>query len=120
VYVRPFPSGVGKWQISAEGGGLPHWSRTHHELLFESLDGHVMVASYTVEAGAFRADKPGRWTPTPFLTRGFGWDFALAPDGEHVAIAPQADNSAGATQHTTVFIFNFFDELRRLAPVASR
>lgn len=40
VYVRAFPppsSGQsGKWQISNNGGTIPRWSRTGHDLLYQS------------------------------------------------------------------------------------
>ena len=42
VYVRAFPppsSGQGgKWQISNNGGTVPRWSRTGHELVYQSGD----------------------------------------------------------------------------------
>ena len=27
MYVRPFPSGAGKWRISSDGGAQPQWSQ---------------------------------------------------------------------------------------------
>lgn len=34
VYVRPFPSLDGKWQISADGGQEPVWPRSGKELFY--------------------------------------------------------------------------------------
>jgi len=34
VYVRPFPSGDGRWQISSEGGIEPRWSRHGREIVY--------------------------------------------------------------------------------------
>ena len=34
VYVRPFPSGAGRWQVSRTGGDWPRWSRDSSELFF--------------------------------------------------------------------------------------
>ena len=34
VYVRPFPSAEGKWQISTDGGTYPTWSPKRNELFF--------------------------------------------------------------------------------------
>jgi len=34
VYVRDFPSGVNKWQISANGGMAPRWRRDGKEILY--------------------------------------------------------------------------------------
>jgi serine/threonine-protein kinase len=37
VYVRPFPDvDKGRWQVSTNGGGAPHWSRNMRELYFVS------------------------------------------------------------------------------------
>jgi Tol biopolymer transport system component len=118
VYVRPFPGPGGKWQVSAGGGNLPRWSRSRHELLFESNapDNRIMVAPYAVEGDSFRAEKPRVWAERRFLARPMGWDYDLHPDGERVALAPEPDTPAVVKQEKVVFIFNFFDELRRLAP----
>jgi Tol biopolymer transport system component len=122
VYVRPFPGPGGKWQISASGGTLPAWSRARHELFYEALqpDNRVMVASYTTEGDSFRADKPRVWADRQFGLRSVGWDFDLHPDGNRVAIAPAPEAQTATKQDKVVFIFNFFDELRRLAPTARK
>ena len=62
VYVRAFPDKGGKWQISNSGGAYPMWSRNGHELFFETLDNHIMVAAYTVKGDSFVADKPRVWS----------------------------------------------------------
>ena len=38
------------------------WSRNGHELFFETLDNHIMVAAYTVKGDSFVADKPRVWS----------------------------------------------------------
>jgi Tol biopolymer transport system component len=62
VYVRAFPDKGGKWQISNSNGTYPMWSRNGHELFFEALDNHVMVAAYAVKGDSFVADKPRVWS----------------------------------------------------------
>jgi hypothetical protein len=44
--------------------------------------------------------------------------FDVHPDGERFALAPAMQTSAGAKQDHVTVIFNFFDELRRIAPVS--
>jgi hypothetical protein len=39
----------------------------------------------------------------------------LHPDGQRFAVAPAVDES-DVKQDKVIFIFNFFDELRRIAP----
>ena len=119
VYVRPFPGPGGKWRVSTDGGSFPTWSRTRPELFFASPDNHLMVASYTVDADSFKADKPRVWSPRRFMTRP-GRPFDLHPDGERFALVAASENLATVQQDKLVFIFNFFDELRRVAPASTR
>jgi Tol biopolymer transport system component len=120
VYVQPFPGPGGKWQISADGGTFSTWSRTQHELLYRSLDNRIMVASYMVEGNSFRAEKPRLWSEARFVPRETPPMFDLHPDGERVALAAVPETQAEPRQDKVVFIFNFFDELRRIAPVGQR
>ena len=46
--------------------------------------------------------------------------FDLHPDGERFALAPVEQAPSGAKQDQVIFIFNFFDELRRIAPATTR
>ena len=121
VYVRPFPGPGGKLQISNEGGSLPTWSRNKREL-FYGLNGQIMVAAFRVEGDSFRADDPRLWSEGRFQfnDRSPGRMFDLHPDGERFALAPAAQMPNGAKQDKVVFIFNFFDELRRIAPATKR
>ncbi len=65
------------------------------------------------------AEKPRVWSETPVQLRpGTGASFDLHPDGERVAMAPGTAATPSPT-HVTL-IFNFFDELRRLAPAGRR
>ena len=41
-YVRDFPGGGHKWQVSSQGGVQPHWRRDGRELVYLSLDGMLM------------------------------------------------------------------------------
>ena len=51
VYIRPFPAGAGKWQVSSGGGALPHWRRDGKELIFVTLDQQLMAVEVR-ESGA--------------------------------------------------------------------
>ena len=50
VYVRPFPNGDGKWQISPAGGSEPRWRSDGKELFYLTPDGTLM--SVTVKTGS--------------------------------------------------------------------
>ena len=54
VYVRPFPAGDGKWQISREGGSEPHWRGDGKELFYVSGDRRIVAVAVATEGTAFR------------------------------------------------------------------
>jgi serine/threonine-protein kinase len=121
VYVRPFPGPGSKWQISTDGGTYPSWSRTRQELFYSSApDQRIMVASYSVAGDAFRPDKPRLWSDARFTLRPRQRSLDLHPDGERFALSALPASQAAAKQDKVGFIFNFFDELRRVAPAARR
>jgi serine/threonine-protein kinase len=116
IYVRPFPGPGGKWQISTDGGANPMWSRTRNELFYRQLPGnHIMVVSYSVEGNSFKADKPRLWSNRTIQTQpGQRW-LDLHPDGNRFAVSAAPENLSNDSPDKVVFIFNFFDELRRIA-----
>ncbi|HVS87361.1 MAG TPA: protein kinase [Candidatus Acidoferrum sp.] len=57
IYVSPFPSGNGKWQVSSAGGQEPRWRQDGKELFYLSSDGKMMAVA--VKTGAsFEAGSP--------------------------------------------------------------
>ena len=120
VYVRSFPGPGGEWQVSTGGGSMPTWSRSRGELFYAGIDNRIMVSGYAVEGDAFRADKPRIWSDVQFRTRPRNFlsrSFDLHPDGQRFAIAKLVTGSeTQAKLDRVVLVFNFFDELRRLAP----
>jgi Tol biopolymer transport system component len=50
VYVRPFPSGEGKWQISVNGGSEPAWRGDGKELFYLAANQELMAV--TVKTGS--------------------------------------------------------------------
>lgn len=117
VYVRPFPGPGGKWQISTNGALHPTWSRTKPELFYGTPVGQIMVAPYTVDGASLRAEKPRLWSDGRFFVRGQNRMFDLHPDGTRFAIAPGGQDS-GVKNDKVTFLFNFFDYLQKIAPVA--
>jgi serine/threonine protein kinase/Tol biopolymer transport system component len=119
VYVRPFPGPGGRTQISTGGGRYPVWSGAAHELLFETLDGHVMDASYTAKGDTFAAAKPRAWSETRLKDSADSSNYDLAPDGKHLAVFLAGDASSDQKPPTHLtFLLNFFDELQRRAIAA--
>jgi serine/threonine-protein kinase len=119
IYVRPFPGPGGTWLISTAGGITPTWSLTRRELLYRSPENQLMVAAYTASDDSFRAEKPRLWAEGYIGPQTGQRSFDLHPDGERVAVAPEL-GSFDRPQDRLVFIFNFFDELRRMAVAGKR
>jgi Tol biopolymer transport system component len=115
VYVRAFPDKGGKWQISNSDGTYPIWSRTGHELFFETLDNHIMIAAYAVKGDSFVADKPRAWSGKQLggaanATK----NVDLAPDGKRIiALMPAETAEDQKARSHVIFLENFFDEVRR-------
>jgi Tol biopolymer transport system component len=120
VLVRPYPGPGPQTTISTSGGEAPIWSRTRSELLYGTRDRGVMVVNYSVDGGSFRAGQPRPW-PESLLRSGLNVrSFALHPDGNRLAL-PAAGETAPATGWERFDVaLNFFDELRRIAPIQTR
>jgi serine/threonine-protein kinase len=116
IYVRPFPGPGGRWQISTGGGQFPIWSRNGREIFFESLDNRIMVADYSARGESFEAGKPRIWSNQNLLNTGIFPNLDLAPDGKRFVVLPGDTGETKSSVHVT-FLLNFFDELRRKAPV---
>jgi serine/threonine-protein kinase len=116
VYVRPFPAASAKWQISSSGGTVPTWSRERQEFFFLTPDGAQMVAAYTPGGDSLRVEKPRRWSPGLASMSGGYRNSDLHPDGQRFAVIRAADERLDEARDHVVFVQNFFDELRRLAP----
>jgi Tol biopolymer transport system component len=85
VYVRDFPEGRHKWQVSSQGGLQPHWRGDGRELFYLKLDGTLM--SVAVNPGpSFEFE-----TPQPLFTTGLRFptlytlwmnQYAVSRDGQ--------------------------------------
>ena len=100
----------------------PMWSRNGHELFFEALDNHIMVAAYTEKGDSFVADKPRVWSEKRLAlvgSIGAVKNVDLAPDGKRVVALMPVETTAGQkAQNQVTFLLNFSDEVRRKVPAA--
>ncbi|HEY5624615.1 MAG TPA: hypothetical protein VIV14_12715, partial [Gammaproteobacteria bacterium] len=118
IYVRPFPDVEdGKWQIS-DGGEIPRWSPEGGEIFYRR-GSTIMTVSVTTEPGF-------SWTsPTSLFTGGYDnglrANYDVAPDGERFLMLPYAvtrsEGFGAQVDVSLVMVHNWFEELRRLAPV---
>jgi eukaryotic-like serine/threonine-protein kinase len=97
VYVRPFPSGDGKWLISRGGGFEPSWRRDGKELFYLAPDGWLMAVTVTTGA-TFEPSAPDRLFKTKMSTvRNVGFtrnQYAPSRDGQRFLISQPAGTPA--------------------------
>jgi serine/threonine protein kinase len=83
IYVRPFPKGEGKWQISTQGANEPRWSADGTELYYVTLPNVLTVVKVETRNG-FR---PG--IPKPLFTAPFA--SGADDDRNHYAVHGNGD-----------------------------
>ncbi len=109
VYIRPFPTGSGKWQVSVNGGAQPQW-RGDGEELFYVEDSALFSVSASATADEivlgrptllFESDDLRSPTPAP--------NYDVAADGQRfLTIGPAADEDA--TPPSIRFVQNWAEE----------
>jgi eukaryotic-like serine/threonine-protein kinase len=98
IYVSPFPSADGKWQVSSAGGQEPRWRQDGKELFYLSADGKMMAVA--VKTGAsFEAGSPVALFQThrrqPISAQDvFSYD--VSGDGQRFLIATKVDEANAA------------------------
>ena len=96
IYVKPFPSGSGGWQVSDKGGDWPRWRRDTRELFFHApttgaplpypFGGPVYRVPVDTASGVFEPGSPREVLVFPALniphTGGDYSTYAVSDDGE--------------------------------------
>jgi serine/threonine-protein kinase len=115
IYVRGFPDGSIKHQISTGGGWLPVWSPNGRELFYRTEDQRIMVAAYKINHGAFAPESPRVWCGKQLANLGLTRNFDLDPHGNRiVAVMPLESSEPRENQSHVMLEVRFFDEIRRL------
>jgi len=85
VYVRPFPAGDGKWQVSTRGGSDPRWRHDSQELFYlEGLVPRYRLMGAPVTPGP----RPAFGSPKPLFDVHVGTQI---PDANGFIYSPAAD-----------------------------
>jgi len=114
IYVRAFPYRGGQRQVSNDGGLLPVWSRTSHELFYRTDDQQLMAVDYSIQGDSFTAGKPRLFTSRFLADTGNNQNFDLAPDGKRmVALMPAEGPEPMETRSHVTLVLNFVPVLRR-------
>ncbi len=120
VYVRPFPTGEGKWQVSDIGSAHPRWSGDGRQLFWRTEDG-IMVADVESAGDSFRSGKVRQLFTGPFQGGPGGLsigglqfnDYDVTRDGQRFVMFPdQFKAGRGDHAHVTL-VTRWFDDLER-------
>ena len=120
VFVRPFPNvDDDRWRISSDGGDSPLWSPDSKQLFYVSRGRAVSVTIETQPT--FRPGAPTMMFELPPIYSSAvaqlrrQWD--VAPDGKRFLIlAPGTGATGESGRPRIVFVVNWLEELKRLAP----
>ncbi len=115
IFVRPFPSGDRKWQISNDGGRSARWSADGKEL-FYLQDKTMMAVPVSGEGSSFSADKPRKLFELQSGLNTSGSCFDVAPDGQRFVMVKSAEEEKNADRTHLTFVFNWFEELKANVP----
>ncbi len=105
VYVRPFPSGPGKWRVTPNGGVQPRWSRDGKEILYLA-NGVLMAVPFSVKGDTFTPGTPQLLFDSGAHASGrTTWKYDELPGGRFVVVERGAEALAEA--RTIHFISNW-------------
>ena len=109
LYVRAYPSGTGKFQVSTSSGTEAEWSRDGKEIIYRN--GPKFYAVPVQTAPVFRAGRP-----VLLFEREYERDIQFGPDGRFLL----AKDDAPETASQMVTVLNWTEELKRRVPVRSQ
>ncbi len=110
IYVTPFPTPGGKWQVSQDGGVQATWRRDGKALYFRSLEGKLMEAAVAERGSAVEVGTPRELFQAQLA--GFGgtaWVYAAAPGGDRFLVL----RSQQAGPNPLTLVTNWTSGLRR-------
>jgi Tol biopolymer transport system component len=119
IYIRPYASGAGRWQVSDNGGGYPRWTKNGRELVYRVDDG-VMAASIEASGDSLRTGKPTRLF-TGALRGGISGltiggnnlsDFDVSADGQRFIMFPTS-NAEFTNRGIVTLVTRWSEELTR-------
>ena len=95
IYVRPFPEGEGRWQVSTGGGRVPVWSDAGDEIFYLSANQDKVLAVPVKTGSSFEAGAPKLLfeleQPLPQLSQ-----FDVTADGQRFIMPTPSGEEANA------------------------
>jgi serine/threonine-protein kinase len=111
VYMRAFPDGRGKWQVSTNGGKQPRFSRNGRELYY--VEGDTLIALAISMEPIFSAGQATRLFRNNGLALASSYSqyYDVSADGRFVIVEPvEGDGEKAPSIHV---VQNWFAEFRR-------
>ena len=108
VWVRPFPSGEGLWQVSSAGGCQPRWSRDGKELFY--VDGATLMAVTIATSPVFRPGSAKPLFSNSHLARIGQTAYDVSADGRFVLVEDaRGEDAKPPSIHV---VENWYEEFR--------
>ena len=96
---------------------MPVWSKSGHELAYETLEGSLMMVSYAVRGDMSTPERPRLWSTRQITKLQEGQNVDLAPDGKRFAVLLTKQPSKRVEVVGGVnLLLNFFDDLKQRIP----
>jgi Tol biopolymer transport system component len=108
VYVQPFPSGAGRWQISTGGGTQPLWRRDGRELFYLGTDGNLFAVPILPGGGFAHGAPHVLFSAAPYLRDTNATTYDIMPDDSRFLFIRRS------AEDEVITVVNWIDEVRRL------
>jgi eukaryotic-like serine/threonine-protein kinase len=113
IYVAPFPTFDGKWQISTTGGNQPRWRRDGKEIFYLGTDRRLMAASVNPQGKAFEVGPVRPLFQTNVRGGDPGHAYDVTADGQRFIINTLVEQ---ATSTPITVVVNWAAELNKRLP----
>jgi serine/threonine-protein kinase len=122
IYVRPYPPGGGRWQVSDGGGSAPRWARDGRQLYYRT-DSGIMSAPVEAAGDTLHVGKPETVVTGAFRgglggigAGGFTFaDYDVSPDGQRFVMFPAPTGTGQAEHQHATIVTRWFEELAQRA-----
>jgi len=117
VFVQPFPDAEDRfWQISADGGIEPTWSRDGTEVFYRNAAGILIAARVEADSTFELQDRVSLFDAGNYLSQEDNRWYAESADGERFLFFQPVASGQSPNSAELIVVQNFFEELNRLVP----
>ena len=109
IYVQPFPSGSGRWQVSTAGGTSPTWRKDGKELFFQTPDQQMMAVDVRENGASLQLGTPHELFKATTVSAPEG-PYAVSADGKKFVM--NTITTQGGTEPLTL-VTNWTADLRK-------